>query len=77
MIWKELKRWAEYFENVLNPDRVIGKDTGENEKVCDTLDVKEDLFCEDGLVTVLKGIKKNNEHVDADSVVNKFLKCVG
>jgi len=40
---------------VLNRDTVAGKDIGENEKVCDTLDVKEDLFCEEELATVLKG----------------------
>ena len=31
----------------------------ENEKVCDTLDVKEDLFCEEELATVLKGLNNN------------------
>ena len=31
---------------LLNRDRVPGKDIEENEKVCDTLDVKGDLFCE-------------------------------
>ena len=29
---------------MLNRDIVAGKDIEENEKVCDTLDVKEDLF---------------------------------
>jgi len=38
------EKWSEHFENVLNPDTVAGKDIDENEKVCDTLDVKEDLF---------------------------------
>ena len=28
------------FENVLNRDTVAGKDIEENEKVCDTLDVR-------------------------------------
>ena len=51
------ERWAEHFENLLNRDRVAGKDIEENEKVCDTLDVKEDLFCEEELATVLKGLK--------------------
>ena len=32
------------FENVLNCNRVVGKDIEENEKVCGTLDVKEGLF---------------------------------
>ena len=41
---KTKERWAEHFENSLNRDRVEGRDIEENEKVCDTLDVKEDLF---------------------------------
>ena len=41
------QRWAKHFENVLNRDRVAGKDVEENEKVYDTLDVKKDLFCEE------------------------------
>ena len=40
---KVKERWVEHFENVLNWDRVTGKDIDENEKVCDTLDVKEDF----------------------------------
>jgi len=51
------ERWAEHFENVLNRDTVAGKDIEENKKVCDTLDVKQDLFCEEELATVLKGLK--------------------
>ena len=39
---------------MLNWDRVTGKDIEKNEKVCDTLYVKEDLFCEEELATVLK-----------------------
>ena len=46
------------FENVLNRDTVAGKDIDEDAKVCDTLDMKEDLFCEEELATVLKGLKK-------------------
>ena len=42
---------------MLNQDRVVGQDLEENEKVCDTLDVKEDLFCKEELATVLKGLK--------------------
>ena len=45
------------FENMLNRDTVAGKDIDENEKVCDTLDVKEDLFSEEELATVLRGLK--------------------
>ena len=41
------ERWVEHFENVLNRYRVTGKDTEENVKACNTLDVKEDLFCEE------------------------------
>jgi hypothetical protein len=32
------------FENVPNRDRVTGKGIEKNEKVCDTLDMNEDLF---------------------------------
>ena len=38
------ERWAGYFENVLNRDTVARKDIDENEIVCDTLDMKEDLL---------------------------------
>ena len=61
---------------MLNRDRVAGKDIEENGKVCDTLDVKEDLFCEEQLTTVLKELK-NNKAPDADSVVQEFLKYDG
>jgi len=54
---KVKERWAEHFENVLNRDTVAGKDIDENGKVCDTLDVKEDLFCEEELAAVLKALK--------------------
>ena len=40
---------------MLNRNKVAGKYAEENEKVCDTLDVKEDLFCEEELTTLLKG----------------------
>ena len=49
---KVKERWTEHFENVLNRDTVAGKDVDENEKVCDTWDVKEDLFCEEELAKV-------------------------
>ena len=58
---------------MLNRDTVAGKDMDENEKVCDTLGVKEDLFCEEELATVLKGLK-NNKAPGVDSVINEFLK---
>ena len=51
------EKWAEHFENVLSRDGVAGKEIEENEKVCYTLDLKEDLFCEEGLATVLKGLR--------------------
>ena len=37
--------------------RVKGKDIEDNEKVCDSLNVKEDLFCEEESVTILKRLK--------------------
>ena len=48
------ERWVDHFEKVLNRDTAAGKDIDENEKVCDTLDVKVDLFFEEELATVLK-----------------------
>ena len=44
---------------MLNRNTVAGKDIEENEKVYDTLDVKEDLFLEEELATVLKRLKHN------------------
>ena len=66
------ERWVEHFENVLNRDTVAGKDIDNNGKVCDTLDVKEDLLSEEELATGLKGLK-NNEAPSAVSVINEFL----
>ena len=66
---KVKERWVEHFENVLNRDTVAGKYIDENEKVCDTLDVKEDLFSEEELVTALKGLKNNKTPGD-DGVVS-------
>ena len=57
------ERWAEHFENLLNRDRVAGKDIEENEKVYDTLDLKEETFCEEELVAVLRGSKMIRLHV--------------
>ena len=73
---KVKERWVEHFENVLNQDTVAGKDIDENGKVCDTLDVKEDLFSEEELATVLEGLK-NNKAPGADSMINEFLKYGG
>ena len=61
---------------MLTRDTVAGKDTEENKIVFDTLDVKENLFYEDELATVLKGID-NNKVPGVDSVVNEFLKYGG
>ena len=66
----------EYFKNVLKRDTVAGKDTEENEKVCDILDVKEDMFCEEELAIVIKELKSNKAPGD-DSGVNEFLKHGG
>ena len=66
----------EHFENVLNRDAIAGKDINENEKVCDTLDVKENLFYEEQLATVQKGLK-HNKAPGADSGINEFLKYGG
>ena len=63
------ERWTEHFENVLNQDTVVGKDIEENEKECNTLDVKEDLFCEEELAIVLK-VLKNIKAQGVDCVVN-------
>ena len=57
------------FENVLNRDEVTGDDIEKNEKVCDTLKMKEDSFCEEELETVLKKLK-NNKVSGTDSEVN-------
>ena len=73
---KVKERWVRHFENVLNLDTVLRKDIDENEKVCDTLDVKEDLFSEEELAIVLKGLK-NNKAPCADSVINEFFKYGG
>ena len=74
---KEVKeRWVEHFENLLNRDTVARKDIDENEKICDTLDVKEDLFSEEELATVLKGLN-NNKAPGTDRVINEFLKYGG
>ena len=32
VIWKELERWAEHFENVLDRGRAAGEDIKENER---------------------------------------------
>jgi hypothetical protein len=70
------ERRAEHFKIVVNRDRVRGTDIEEHGEVCDTLDVKEDLFCEEELATALKGFKNNKAPV-AESVVNEFLKYGG
>ena len=64
----------EHFENVLNRQTVVGKDTEENEKVCDTLNVKKDLFCEEELAVVLKELR-NSKAPGADNGVSELLKC--
>ena len=57
------EKWVKHFENVLNHDIVIGKDVEKVEEVWDTLDVKEESFSEQELVTVLKGLKNTRLYV--------------
>jgi len=58
---------------VLNRDAVAGKDREENEEVLDALNVEEDLFWEEKLVTALKGLK-NNKAPGSCSVLKEFFK---
>ena len=62
------EKWEEHFENELSRDRVARKDIEENEKVYDTLDMKEDLFCEEKIATEVKELTSNKDP-GADSVV--------
>ena len=48
LIRKELKRDGQHI--MLSRDRTAGKDIEEIEKNCDTLDVMEDLFCDEEIV---------------------------
>ena len=59
VIRKKLKKdgWK-HFENVLNRDTVARKDIDENEKVCDTLDVKEDTQGPGCFFTVKKSLEE-------------------
>ena len=66
------ERQSEHLENILSQDIFTGKGKEENKKVCDALDVKENLFFEGELVTVLNGLK-NNKAPGANSMVNEFL----
>ena len=59
-----------------NRDKVTEKYLEENGQVYDTLDVREDIFCEEELVAVLKGWK-DRKASGADSVVNQFIKYGG
>ena len=68
------ERWAEHFENVPSRDRCTGKDIEENEKVCDTLDMKQDLFFFFGRISDSNKRIKNNKNPRADCEVNGFLK---
>ena len=55
---------------MLYRDRVVEKDIEKNEKKCETLEVKQDLFCDEELAIVLKELK-NNKAPDVDSVANE------
>ena len=64
------------FENLLNRYTVAGKDIEENEKVYDTLDVKQDLFREKELATAIK-VLDTNKAPGTDTVAKEFLKYGG
>jgi len=51
---------------------VVKPDLSQLKIVCDTLDVKEDLFWKEELATVLKGLK-NNKTPGVVCVANEFL----
>jgi hypothetical protein len=53
-----------------------GKNVEKTESVCDTLDMKKNLFYEKELVKVLKGLK-NNKAPGADNVVNEHFEYSG
>ena len=53
---------------MLSRDTVVGKDSEENEKICDTLDVMGYLSYEEELAIVLKRLT-NNKAPGANSVV--------
>ena len=65
------ERWAENFENVLNCDRVIGKDIQKNGRVCDTLDFEGRLIFLKGISDSTNCLKKDKAP-GTDSVVNEF-----
>jgi hypothetical protein len=62
---------VEHFENVLKWGKAIEKYLEKNEKVCETLEVKEGLFCEEELETFIKRLR-NSKVSNSDSVVNNF-----
>ena len=62
-------RWVEFFENVLNQERVSGKDIEENEKVCDTLDGKK-ISMREKISDSTEKDKKNYKAPGANAVVN-------
>ena len=53
------EREAENFENVLNRVRITVKDIKKSDKFYDTLDMKKDLFREEEIEIVLKGLKND------------------
>ena len=57
VIRKELRKDGGTFSECAKPRYSCRKDIDQNEKVCDTFDVKEDLFREEELATALKGLK--------------------
>jgi len=56
---------------MLNRVRITVKDIKKSDKFYDNLDMKKDLFREEEIVTVPKGIK-NDKVAGAKSVINEF-----
>jgi len=69
------ERWAEHSENVLDHHYRYRKRYGKIENASDALNVKVDLFCEEVMMIVVKGLKNSKAKGD-DGVVNEFLQYI-